>query len=138
MKKTLLLSLFLLVGIATQAQNEIIIDGKVIYLDTNIWGTNANFTAWVWGESDTWVTFEPTDEAGIYSAVVPKGTTHMIFLRKDPNHSLTSWDCWNRTGNETIGSNNCFRVTDWNGHKDDGFVACAKPNDNQRSKGNFG
>ena len=29
MKKTLLLSLFLLVGIATQAQNEIIIDGKV-------------------------------------------------------------------------------------------------------------
>ena len=29
MKKTLLLSLFLLVGIATQAQNEITIDGKV-------------------------------------------------------------------------------------------------------------
>ncbi len=104
----------------TNGAAPVIIDGKVIYLDTNIWGTNANFTAWVWGESDKWVTFEPTDEAGIYSAVVPKGTTHMIFLRKDPNHSLTSWDCWNRTGNETIGSNNCFRVTDWNGHKDNG------------------
>ena len=102
----------------TNGAAPVIIDGKVIYLDTNIWGTNANFTAWVWGESDKWVTFEPTDEAGIYSAVVPKGTTHMIFLRKDPNHSLTSWDCWNRTGNETIGSNNCFRVTAWNGHKD--------------------
>ena len=96
----------------------VIIDGKVIYLNTNIWGTNANFTAWVWGESDKWVTFEPTNEAGIYSAVVPKGTTHMIFLRKDPKSSLTSWDCWNRTGNEKIGSNNCFKVTAWNGHSD--------------------
>ena len=98
----------------------VIIDGKVIYLNTNIWGTDANFTAWVWGESDKWVTFEPTNEAGIYSAVVPKGTTHMIFLRKDPKSSLTSWDCWNRTGNEKIGSNNCFKVTAWSGHSDNG------------------
>ena len=92
----------------------VISDGKTIYLKSGVWG-DAVFTAWVWGDGEQWVTFEKTGESGVYSAVVPAGTTTMIFLRKSSDHSLTSWDCWNRTGDETIGTNNCFTVTAYNG-----------------------
>ena len=94
---------------------------KTIYLNTGgstLWDQGgATFVAWIWGGGDQWVTFKSTNESGIYSAVVPKGTTGMICFRKGPgmtNGWAKDTNYWNRTnGDITLNGKNCIKITGW-------------------------
>lgn len=93
-------------------------EGTVIYFNpggSSLWDqADAWFEAWVWGAGDKWVTFTATSESGIYSAVVPTGTTGMKILRRGPSHQSGSWDDkWNNTGDITLNGKNYITITGW-------------------------
>ena len=95
-------------------------EGTVIYFNpggNSLWDKDdAWFEAWVWGAGDKWVTFTATSESGIYSAVVPTGTTGMKILRRSSSHKAGSWDDnqkWNNTGDITLNGKNYITITGW-------------------------
>lgn len=97
-----------------------------IYLNTggsSFWNQgDAKFVVWYWNDSGT---AGPSDfmtlvsgETDIYKTTVSiSDVTGVIFKRLDAaTTSYTSWDdsaIWNRTDNETPGSNNYFTVESW-------------------------
>ena len=93
-------------------------EGTVIYFNpggSTLWDQgDAWFEAWVWGAGDKWVKFTATAESGIYSAIVPTGTTGMKILRRGPSHKAGSWDDkWNNTGDITLNGKNYITITGW-------------------------
>ena len=94
---------------------------KTIYLDVggnSLWlQGGAWFDAWVWGgaQADAWYTPEDVDADGIYTVEIPADATDIRFLRKNPADTAHSTDHWNRTGDLTIGTNNYYTITDWEG-----------------------
>ena len=88
---------------------------KKIYLDPGCWNiAGAKFHAWVWGGSagdGAW--YEATSSSGTYSITVPADATGIKWLRKDPSNAAFGWQCWNQTGDLSIGLNNKCTITDW-------------------------
>ena len=97
---------------------------KVIYLDLSVsngteWrNDSAWFAAYVWGSGNAWYAMSDIDGDKIYSCWIPTKYTNVIFCRMNPNKDINSgWDGkWNQTIDLTIGSNNCYKITNaWNG-----------------------
>ncbi|MBQ7415901.1 MAG: fibro-slime domain-containing protein [Oscillospiraceae bacterium] len=92
---------------------------RIIYLNTggsSMWNqANAWFSAWAWPDngSGSWYKGTDSNSDGIYEFTVPTTVNNIIFLRKDPSSTSDDWNCWNRTYDLTIGSNNCYTITGW-------------------------
>ena len=92
---------------------------KTIYLNAGgggLWDqAGAWFDAWVWGSSqaDAWYTFADPDGDGIYEVEIPADATGMKILRKASSSTTHDWNCWNQTGDLTIGTNNMYTITGW-------------------------
>lgn len=63
-----------------------------------------------------------TNGDNIYEGYIPKGYNNVIFCRMSESASATNtssyaWtNVWNQTIDLTIGSNNCYKITNaWNG-----------------------
>ena len=96
------------------------LSAKTIYLNTggsSLWGTSSpEFFVHAWGAGDTDVHMTLLS-GDIYQAEIPDGSTSCIFTRQKTSSTTIIWDynngLLNRTGDETIGSNNCFTITGW-------------------------
>lgn len=92
---------------------------KTIYLNAGggaSWDqAGAWFDAWVWGSSqaDAWYTFADPDGDGIYEVEIPADATGMKILRKASSSTTHDWNCWNQTGDLTIGTDNMYTITGW-------------------------
>ena len=93
---------------------------RTIYLNaggSGLWDqANAYFEAWTWGGSnpDSWVRFTDANYDGIYEAEIFADRTGMLILRKAPGDASENMDArWNKTGDITIGTDNCITITGW-------------------------
>ena len=98
------------------------LSAKTIYLNTggsNLWGqASPEFFIHAWGAGDTDVHMTAVNNDPLtYQAEVPDGTTQCIFTRQKTGTTTIAWNGndgpWNRTGDLTIGTNNCFTITGW-------------------------
>lgn len=91
--------------------------GVTIYLNPGMWETGgARYEAWIWGDAITakWVKFTSADN-GLYSTIVPEGTTAMKVLRKGSAHVDEAWQSWNDTGDVNFeDGKNQLNITGWN------------------------
>ena len=116
---SLLLAVLMVVSMlppTAYVQTTAAVPNKKIYFDPGCWNVDgAKFHAWVWGGSvpggGAW--YEATYSDGTYSITIPADATGMKWLRKNPNDAGFNWNCWNQTGDLTIGSNNKCTITDW-------------------------
>ena len=67
-----------------------------------------------------WVDMTDYNGDGIYEVIAPEGYNSVIFCRMNPSTSANNWDNkWNQTIDLSIGSNNCYEITNaWNGSGD--------------------
>lgn len=98
------------------------LSAKTIYLNTggsSLWGqASPEFFIHAWGAGDTDVHMTAVNNDPLtYQAEVPDGTTQCIFTRQETGTTTIAWNgndgLWNRTGDLTIGTNNCFTITGW-------------------------
>lgn len=98
------------------------LSAKTIYLNTggsSLWGqASPEFFIHAWGAGDTDVHMTAVNNDPLtYQAEVPDGTTQCIFTRQKTGTTTIAWNgndvLWNRTGDLTIGTNNCFTITGW-------------------------
>lgn len=102
-------------------------ENSIVYLVPNDeWkSANAWFAAYLW-DSNNGVDVKLTDDDGdgIYSAVIPKSMTNIIFCRMNPAYTEFAWNgdhVWTQTANLTVGvaPNNYYYITgmdsgEWN------------------------
>lgn len=93
---------------------------KKLYLVPGEWNqAGATFDVWHWadGKDGAWETMTVTSDSKVFECSIPVESNNAIFIRRDPAKPSKTWDNegWNRTGNEEIGTNNCFTITGWNG-----------------------
>ncbi len=113
MRKLCLFALILLGAVSISA--------KTIYLNTggsNLWGAaNPEFFVHAWAGEEEYADVHMTLLTGdIYYAEIPDGSTQCIFLRQKTGSTSIAWsgdNFWNKTGELTIGANNCFTITEW-------------------------
>lgn len=105
------------------------VESVKIYLDLSAsngteWrNDSAWFAARIWNDSgDLWVKLTDTNGDKIYEGFIPQGYNNVIFCRMNKSASSTNtssynWNnVWNQTIDLTIGSNNCYKITNaWNG-----------------------
>ncbi len=98
------------------------LSAKTIYLNTGgsgLWGqASPEFFIHAWGAGDTDVHMTAVNNDPLtYQAEVPDGTTQCIFTRQKTGTTTIAWNgndgLWNKTGDLTIGTNNCFTITGW-------------------------
>lgn len=99
------------------------LSAKTLYLNTGgstLWGQSSpDFFVHAWiGESyaDVHMTVLANDPL-VYQAEIPDGSTNCLFTRQQTGTTTIVWNdkdgLWNKTGNLTIGTNNCYTITGW-------------------------
>lgn len=96
-----------------------IVDEGVYYLNAGIWDKDgAWFAAWTWGtgSSGEWMKLESV--GGGYYSFEPdtEKVQSVIFVRMDGSKTEMDWsNKWNQTADLTLGTDNCYTITDWGG-----------------------
>lgn len=99
------------------------LSAKTIYLNTggsSLWGqASPEFFVHAYiGENyaDVHMTVLANDPL-VYQAEIPDGSTNCQFTRQQTGTTTIAWEnkdgLWNKTGNLTIGTNNCYTITGW-------------------------
>lgn len=100
---------------------------KNYYLKPGVWDTTGNpwYAAYTWKGSSTgiWTQMSKVGSSAYYVASI--NTTkydHVIFCRMDPSKTIADkWDAkWNQTNDLSLGSPNCYEISDWGGEKSPG------------------
>ena len=94
-------------------------ENSIVYLVPNDeWkSANAWFAAYLWGSNnEVYVKLTDDNGDGIYSAVIPKSMTNIIFCRMNPAYTEFAWNgdhVWTQTANLTVGvaPNNYYYIT---------------------------
>lgn len=89
---------------------------KTIYLNTggkSLWGQDSpEFFVHAWGAVDTDVHMTVlANDPTIFQAEIPDGSTNCLFTRNQTGTTAIWTNEWNRTGDLTIGTNNCYTIT---------------------------
>lgn len=113
-----------------------LVESVKIYLDLSAsngteWRNDgAWFAARVWNSNgDAWFKLTDTNGDKIYEGYIPQGYNNVIFCRMNKSASSTSissyeWGkVWNQTIDLTIGSNNCYKITNAWGNDSNGKKA---------------
>ena len=99
------------------------LNAKTIYLNTggnSLWGqASPEFFVHAWIDdnyADVHMTVLANDPL-VYQAEIPDGSTNCLFTRQQTGTTTIVWEdkdgLWNKTGNLTIGTNNCYTITGW-------------------------
>lgn len=94
------------------------LSAKTIYLNTggnSLWGqASPEFFVHAWGaeETDVHMTVLANDPT-IFQAEIPDGSTNCLFTRNQTGTTAIWTNEWNKTGDFTIGTNNCYTITGW-------------------------
>ncbi len=99
------------------------LSAKTIYLNTggnSLWGqASPEFFVHAWIDdnyADVHMTVLANDPL-VYQAEIPDGSTNCQFTRQQTGTTTIVWEnkdgLWNKTGNLTIGTNNCYTITGW-------------------------
>ena len=90
-----------------------------IYLDATSWGySDARYAIWTWNNDNdgVWVNMSDPDKDGVYEIQKSNLKAKLIFVRMNGTKPANNWDNkWNQTGNLTLGSNNYFKPSGWDG-----------------------
>ncbi|MEF2919714.1 MAG: hypothetical protein U0O22_04500 [Acutalibacteraceae bacterium] len=88
---------------------------RIYFIPSTNWkDANARFAAYFFGgnSGEAWVSLTATSD-GMYTGVMPKGYTNVIFVRMNPATTENNWNNgtkWNQTADLTI-YGNCFTLT---------------------------
>lgn len=83
-------------------------DGMTVYFSADHWTIDgARFAAYYFGGNmspdNGWVSLTATEDAGVYTGVIPSGYTSVIFCRMNGSSTANSWDNrWDQTADLTL------------------------------------